>query len=253
MSNPSRPNVAGPVPFDQVADPTKYVYAWDDFIAGTVALAADAVGGALGWIVKQVAGDSAGTLAAHTTAADIKGHPGVVVLSSGTTTLAAADEMSIGLQNADVFVLYDPSDATDRSDEHIQITGIFKFPAITDVEFNFGLFDDIDAAGRGVNSISVEFDESADAEFNLVVVDGSTATAVASTIAAAADTWYRFDIFANEDEVQLYINGVQAATTASANIPDDEPLTIAAKLAIEGTAEKTVLIDGMGFKIPVDR
>ena len=253
MSNPSKPNVAGAVPFDQVADPTKYVYFWDDFIAGDVALAADAVGGLGGWIVKQVAGDSAGTLAAHTTAADLKGHPGVVVLSSGTTTLAAADEMSLGLQNADVFVLYDPSDATARSDEHIQVTGIFKFPAITDAEIRFGLFDDVDAAGRGVNSVCVEYDESADAEFNLVVVDGSSATAVATTIAAAADTWYRFDIFANEDEVQLFINGAFAAVATGANIPDDEPLTIAVKLAIEGTAEKTVLIDGMGFKIPVDR
>lgn len=253
MSNPSRPNVAGAVPFDKVADIGRYSWFFDDFIAGDYALAADAAGGVGGWIVKQVAGDSAGTLAVHATAADLKGHPGVAILSSGTTTLAAADEMSLGLQSADAFVLYDPSDALSVSDEHIHVVGIFKFPAVTEVEFNFGLFDDIDAAGRGVNGISVELDQSADDQFQLVVVDGSSATAVDTGITAAADTWYRFDIYANEDEVQLYINDVFAAFTASLNIPDDEPLTIAAKLAIEGTTEKTVLIDAIGFKVPVDR
>jgi hypothetical protein len=133
------------------------------------------------------------------------------------------------------------------------VAALVRFASVSDIEFNFGLFDASDAAGRGVNSISAELDVSADTEFNLVVVDGSSATAVATDVTAAINTWYLLEIAAHEDEVQLFINRELKAYTRSANIPDDEGLGLGFKVTTETSAEKSVIIDGAGYRLVVDR
>lgn len=255
MSNPSRPNVKAAPPFDAVADLARFSYVDDDFIVGTVTGddATTAGIGKLRWLVTDVAGAADSDVEPHVTAADIKGHPGVIALNTGPTTPADGDEASLFLPNVDAVVLYDPTDALSVSDEFVLATAWVRFPSVTAIEFNFGFFDAKGVAGRGVNSVSCELDISADTEFNLVVVDGSTATAVASTITAAVDTWYKIDVFANEDEAQLYINDVYAAHTNSANIPDDEPLGVGFKVATETAGEKSVLIDAFQLRVPVSR
>ena len=232
----------------------KYVILRDDFIAGKSGDdAIDGMGDLGSWIVTDVAGAADSDVDFVSTAATVKGHPGVISLNTGPTTPAADDEGSLSLSNVDAIILNDPSDGLADSDEFVYVGAIVRFPAIADVEFNFGLFDAANAAGRGVNSVSVEYDESADAEFNLVVVDGSTATAVATDVVVAIDTWYLLEIAATEDEAYLFINGVQKAHTTSANIPDDEGLTPVFKIATETAAEQSVLIDAFMLKIPVSR
>ena len=129
------------------------------------------------------------------------------------------------------------------------------FPTdVVDLEFNFGLFDAV-AAGRGANGVGVEFDSSADAEFNLVVTDGSASTATAGSLVASFDTWYDIEIFASEDHAALWINGdFQAETSVKTNIPDDEPLFPVYKVACEeDTNEQFVHIDAFQLRVPVTR
>lgn len=220
----------------------------DDFIGGRLGDDTITAGiGELGWQVTDVAGAANSDVEQIATAAVVQGHPGVISLNTGPTTPLTGDEASLALPSADALILPDAGDP-------LYLAAIVRFPSVTSIEFNFGLFDAKNAAGRGVNSVSCELDVSADTEFNLVVVDGSTATAVASTVTAAIDTWYLIEISAHEDECQLWINGELAAYTRSANIPDDEGLTPAFKVACEAdTAEKSVLIDAFMLRIPVDR
>lgn len=248
MSNPSRPNVFAHPPFDAVADFRRYVILTDHFVGGN---ATSGTVGDLGWSVTSVAGDSVPDVDLVGTAATVQGHPGVIQLNTGATTPAAADEGALSLPNVDGIVLYDPSDGGAVDDEHVYVAAIVRFASVADIEFNFGLFDAAGVAGRGVNSISAEFDASADANWQLVVVDGSTATAADTGIAVAVDTWYVLEIGANEDEVQLFIDGVLVASTASANIPDDEGLGPVFKVATEAAAEASVLIDAFQMRVPV--
>lgn len=257
----SRPNVGAPPRFDQVVDPRKNAIFFDDFVFGDTAGDDTATGsgiGELGWIVTDVAGAADSDVVVHTTAADIKGHPGVIDLGSGPTTPTAADEGSLFCQNLDAVVLYDTSDGNDESNESIYAAFLVNLPSVADVELTVGLFDAANAAGRGANSVFIELDASADAEFVCGVVDGSSATATATTVTAAASTWYLLEIFAHEDECQFWIgtagaDPVHVATVTGANIPDDEPLTPGIKIATETTAEKHVLVDYFYMRVPVNR
>lgn len=248
MPDPQRPSALAHPAFDAVADFRKYVILTDDFVAGDVVGDDTATGlGRLGWLVTDVAGSADSDLEIISTASVVQNHPGVVQLNTGPTTPASGDEASLGLQNTDAIIL------NDATQEHTYVAAIVRFPSVDNIEFNFGLFDAADAAGRGVNSVSVEFDDSADQEFNLVVVDGSSATAVATTTTVAADTWYLLELAAHEDEVQLWIDGEFAASTNSANIPDDEGLFPVFKVATETTGEKSVIIDAFQLRHKVDR
>lgn len=241
-------NAFAPPPFDAVADPLRYAILIDHFVAG---LAADDTGvravGDLGWNVTDVAGAADSDVDLFTTAATIQGRIGVVQLNTGPTTPTAADEASLFLPNVDSIVL------NDEVTNSVYVVAVVRLPSITAVEFNFGLFDAADAAGRGVNSISWEFDASADAEWNLVVVDGSAAEAVAAAVdgtahTVAVDTWYVLEIAAHEDEVLGRVNGGPIFRTTDVDIPNDEPLGPGFKIATETTTEKSVLIDTFGLR-----
>ena len=239
-----------------MADLTRYVILRDDFIGGDVVGDDTATAlGELGWVVTDVAGAANSDVTAHATAADIKGHPGVIALFTGPTTPAAADEASLFLGNVDSIVLNDATDTVGDNREYVYAAAIVRFPSIVEFEFYFGLFDSASAAGRGVNSISCELDISADAEFNLVVVDGSAAASVASTVTAAADTWYLIELLAHEDECQMWINRdpATAVRIVDVDIPDDTPMGPGFKVTTEGTDEKSVLIDAFMLRVPVDR
>lgn len=232
-------------PFDAVASLRKHVILRDDFLAGTTATG---LVGDLGWTITSVAGAADSDVHVISTAAVVQGHPGVIHLNSGPTTPAIDDEGSLFLVNADGLIL------PDGDEQAIYVAAIVRFPAIVDVEFNFGLFDAANAAGRGVNSVSVEYDESADAEFNLVCVDGSAALAVATDVVVAVDTWYLLEILAHEHECQLFIDGeYKARCVTAANIPDDEGLAPGFKIATEATAECGVYIDAFMLRVPVSR
>jgi len=231
-------------PFDGVASLRKHVILRDDFCHGPVTTA---LIGELGWVVTSVVGAAGSDVDLVATAATVQDHPGVIQLNTGPTTPAIADEGSLFLAHPDAVIL------PDGESEAIYLAAIVRFPSVTAIEFNFGLFDAYNAAGRGVNSVSCELDISADTEFNLVVVDGSAATAVATDVTAVIDTWYLIEILAHEDECQLFIDGVLKAYTRSANIPDDEGLTAGFKVATEAAGEKGFLIDAFMMRIPVSR
>lgn len=245
MPNPSRPSALSHPAFDAVDDFGKIVSLTDDFIAGDLTGDDTATGlGLLGWTVTDVAGDGDSDVEP---VAGTDNHPGVIQLNTGPTSPATGDEASLFLQALDPFILPD-------SDEvGLYVAAVVSLPSVADVEAYFGLFDAADAAGRGVNSVCAEFDASADAEWNLVVVDGSSATAVASTVTVAASTWYKLEIVATEGEAFLYINGEYAAHTTSTDIPDSEGLTVGFKVATEADAEKSIQIDAAKIRASITR
>src|SRR3990167_348399 len=104
-------------PFDALADPRKWCILIDDFVVAenipaalrsaaaaattaTHALIDDArnVFGSLGWNLTHITGTTA-TLAAHATAAQVQGHPGILRLSTLNGT-----EAMVSFQNLDAFI-----------------------------------------------------------------------------------------------------------------------------------------------------
>jgi len=256
---PSKPNIASAVAFDKIHDLGRSpVIVTDDFLIGDLVGDDAAVLGGLaaaGWLVTDVAGAANSDIDLISGSAALKNHPGIIRLNTGPTTPAGGDEASLSLQNLNGIVLPDVSDDDSASDEYVYLRTFILFPTeITNHEFNFGLFDAVDAAGRGVNGVSAEFDQSADAEWNLVVTDGSSSTAFAGSLVVAADTWYDIELFASEDHCALWVNGdFQAETNVSTNIPDDEPLVPVYKVATEAASEEEVHIDAFQVRIPVTR
>jgi hypothetical protein len=255
---PSRPAIGHrSIPFDAVYDLGRYSIISDDFLYGDLVGDDTATGagiGALGWIVTDVAGSADSDVELVAGSATLKNHPGIIQLNTGPTTPASGDEASLSLQNTNAIVLPDPTDDDAAADEYVFLQSWILFPTeITNHEFNFGLFDAM-AAGRGVNGVSAEFDQSADAEWNLVVTDGSASTAFAGGTVVAADTWYHIELFASEDHCMLWVNDVfQAQTDVKTNIPDDEPLIPAFKVATEAASEEEVQIDAFQMRVPVNR
>lgn len=249
-TNPQRSGALSVPPFNHAQDFTRTLVLREDFVGGSGAATLDDTAtalGELGWIITDVAGSADSDIDLISTAAVVQNHPGVISLNTGPTTPQADDEGSLFLKNVDSVILPD----TD-SPEALYVAAIVRFPSVTAVEFNFGLFASRSAAGRGTNSVSVEFDASADAEFNLVTVKGGSATAVASTVTVAVDTWYLLEIAAHESEVQLWING-QLGAVSTATIPNDEGLGPGFKIATETTAEKSVLIDAFMLRTRLNR
>lgn len=247
MPNNDRPTALAHPAFDAVADPTRTVYYTDDFIFGDLTGDDTAAGlGLLQWIVTDVAGSADSDAEPYGTAADVQGHPGVIQLNTGPTTPASGDEASLFAQGLDTIVL------PDANPNHIYLAAVVRFPSVTAVEFNFGLFDAKDAAGRGVNGVGVELDVSADTEFNFVTTAASSSTATASTVTAAIDTWYLFEILAHEDECQLFIDG-EFAARHTATIPANVGLAPGFKVATETAGEKSVLIDLFALRFSTDR
>jgi hypothetical protein len=218
-----------PPPFDSLADIRKFVVLRDDFVGGR-------------------SGDDTAERIGELT---VQGHPGVISLNTGPTSPTAADEASLSLSNVDALIL------EDATMEHLYLAAVVRFPSVADVEFNFGIFDALNAAGRGVNSVSVEFDKSADDGFQLVVVDGSAADVTDMVTEPAANTWYTIEIAAHEDEVQARVSTAGAVGTLYVNtdvdIPDDEGLAPMFKVATETSAEKSVLIDAFMLRAKVNR
>lgn len=244
VASPS--NAFAPPPFDELAS-YDYVIIRDEFVGGNSGDdAIDTMGDLSTWLVTDVAGAADSDVDFVSTAATVQNHPGVISLNTGPTIPADADEASLSLPNLDSVIL------PDGEKTPVYVAAIVRFPSIVAVEFNFGLFDAANAAGRGVNSVSIELDISADAAFQGVVVDGSTATAVDMITTVAVDTWYLLEIAAHEDEVQFRVTGgnygatpgeATVYRTTSANIPDDEGLGPVFKVATETAGEKSVLID----------
>ena len=254
---PSKPNIAAPQRFDTGDDLGRGpLILTDDFLTGDLVGDDGAAGlGALGWVVTDVVGDADSDVALVSGSATLKNHPGIIVLNTGPTTPATSDEVSLSLQNLNGIVLPDVSDADAASNEYVYLRTFILFPTeITNHEFNFGLFDAINAAGRGVNGVSAEFDQSADLEWNLVVTDGSASTAFAGGTVVAPDVWYDIELFASEDHCALWVNGVfQAETNVATNIPDDEPLIPMYKVATEAASEEEVHIDVFQIRVPYTR
>lgn len=256
---PSKPNIAAPIAFDRIFDLGRSpVIVQDDFLYGDLVGDDAAVLGGLGaagWLVTDVVGDANSDIDLISGSATLKNHPGIIRLNTGPTSATTADEASLSLQNLNGIVLPDVSDDDDASNEYVYLRTLIWFPTeITNHEFNFGLFDAANAAGRGVNGVSAEFDQSADDEWNLVVTDGSASTAFAGNLAVTFDTWYDIELFASEDHCMLWVNGVfQAQTDVKTNIPDDEPLFPVYKVATEASSEEEVHIDAFQLRIPVSR
>jgi len=242
-----RPGGANIPAFDSVADARKLVVLREDFIGHISGTLDDTNGGIgeLGFIVTDVAGSADSDVDIVTTAATVIGHPGVISLNTGPTTPATNDEASLTLPGAIVL----PSTA---SGDLVYMAAAVRFPSVTSVEFNFGLFDLSLGAGRDTDSVSIELDVSADTEFNLVSEAGSSAVgAVASTTTAAVDTWYTLELAGNAGSVYGWVDGeligkIDGTHTAL-------PLYPGFKVATETNGEKAVLIDYCMIRHPVDR
>lgn len=240
-----RPGGANVPPFDAVADPRKYAVVRDDFVGGLVGTLDDTHTGigALGWKVTDIVGAGDSDIDIVATAATTINHPGVISLNTGPTTPAANDEAGLSLATGSVSL---PSSGL------LYMAAQVRFPSVTAVEFNFGLFDTTFGAGRGTDSISIELDVSADTDFNFVTNASSSATASAFVEVAAVDTWYTLEIAADASTAYAWING-EAIDPISTNIPSGTALTPAFKVATETTAEKSVLIDWFVMRQPTNR
>jgi|TARA_R100001530_G_scaffold29035_2_gene22914 hypothetical protein len=230
----------------------------DDFLYGDLVGDDTAVLGGLGaagWLVTDVVGSADSDIDLISGSATLKNHPGIIRLNTGPSSPQANDESSLSLQNLNGLVLPDVTDGDRAAAEYIYMVTWVLFPTeITNHEFNFGLFDAADAAGRAVNGVSAEFDQSADLEWNLVVTDGSSSSAFPGSLVVAADTWQKIELFASEDHCALWVNNeFQAQTDVKTNIPDDEPLFPVYKVATEAAGEEEVHIDAFQARIPVTR
>ena len=241
----SRPGGANIPPFDAVADVRKYAIVRDEFLGG---LTTSGNVGELGWTITQVTGDSAPDVDQISTASVVLGHPGVIGLNTGATTPAANDEGALTLAGA----LQLPDSTVEGM---VYAAAVVRFPNITAVEFNFGFFATSLNAGRDTNSVSLEFDASADGDWNAVTVAGSTATAVANTdiasSAVAVDTWYTLEVAADQNSAYFWVDGEQVAHITT-NIPT-AVLVPGFKVATEANAEKTVYIDAFMLRAPAGR
>jgi len=244
----SRPGGANIPAFDSVADTRKLVVLREEFIghiSGTLDDTNTGIG-ELGFIVTDVAGAADSDVDIVTTAATVIGHPGVISLNTGPTTPATSDEAGLTLPGAVVL----PSVA---SGQMIYLASTVRFPSVTSVEFNFGLFDLSLGAGRDTDSVSIELDISADTEFNLVSEAGSSVVgaAVASETTAAVDTWYSLELAANATSVYGWVNGEYIGKVIGTHTA--LPLYPGFKVATETNGEKSVLIDNFMLRHPVDR
>lgn len=244
----SRPGGSNVPAFDAVADPRRYVIVREDFlghISGTKDDTNPGIG-ELGFLVKDVAGAGDSDVDIVTTAATVLGHPGVISLNTGPTTPAIGDEAGLTLPGAVVL----PDSTVDGM---IYVAAAVRFPSVTSVEFNFGLFDLSLAAGRDTDSVTIELDASADAEFRGIATAGSSTVdaEVVSTVTAAVDTWYSLELAADSASAFFWIDGElvgHADGTMTAL-----PLYPGFKVATEAGSEKSVLIDYMVLRAPASR
>jgi hypothetical protein len=240
MGITNRPGGANVPPFDSVADIRKFVVLRDDFIAGAAAGTTGVVG-ELGWTVTQVSGDSAPDAPQDVTG--YLGHPGVISFNTGPTTPVDTEEGALTLEGAIVL----PDSTVDGM---IYAASIVRFPAVTALEFYFGLFDLSLGAGRDTDSVSIELDISADTEFVGVSVAGSSVVDAiqTSTITAVLDTWYTLEIAADQGSAFFWVNGTMIGEVTGTNTA--LPLYPGFKMANEGSAEKSVLIDAFMLRAP---
>lgn len=221
------------VPFDATADPTKYFYFVDDFLADVDL-----------WTVTDIAGDAGGSLSVVTTAATLEGAPGVRQLITSATTPAAGDEVGATLAGA----LTLDSDVN----HPVYVGARVRFPSVASVECNVGLFATGLGAGRDTNSISIELDASVSGKLYGVTVKSSTASTVDLGVTPVANTWYLLEVVATRTSVDFFVDGVKKGSL-TANIPTDTALVPGVKVATETTAQKDVLIDFFVVKGPASR
>lgn len=240
MAQYYRPGGANVPPFDTLADPRRFSIAIDDFVGGSTETGEV---GSLGFTITSIAGDSGPDVDYIATAATLLGSPGVISLNTGATTPAASDEGALTLAGAVAF-----STATDP----IYVASRVRFPSVASVEFNFGLFATSLNAGRDTDSLTIEFDASADAQFQGVSVASSTASAVDLGVTVAADTWYTLEIVATGTWAGFYVDGDFVGEVTS-NLPTSTALVPGFKVATEANAEKSVLIDFFCLRTPTSR
>lgn len=248
MSN-ARPGGANVPPFDAVADVRKFAIFRDDFIGNLGGTLDDTNAGIseLGWKVTDVAGAGDSDLDIITTAATILDHPGVVSLNTGPTTPAANDEAGLTLPGAVVL----PDSSTDGL---VYAAAVVRFPSVTSIEFNFGLFDLSLGAQRDTDSICIELDASAAAYFVGAATAGSSAvgtdvSGVQTTV--AIDTWYTLEVAADQSSAYFWVNGELLGEIVGTQTA--LPLYPGFKVTTETTAEKSVLIDAFGLRVPTAR
>lgn len=233
--SPRRPPSVNHPPFDEVADISKHVIVKDEFLG-------DVTGDLGGWVLANVAGTGSVAIQAATA-----GQVGVVRLSSGSTS---SNESSLILSNADTLVL--PAGDNDP----VYVAFALSLPLITSVEVTVGLFDSGTAAGRGTNSVCLEFDASVNAFWQPVVVDGSSATAPtvdADEQVLATAGLVLVEISAHADACEFWVNRQFVATVTGADIPDAEGLQPAVKVATETGSARSVDVDAFILRQSVTR
>lgn len=177
----------------------------DDFLYGSLVGSSDLAAslGVVGW------GITANNDGTYTFQDGISEHPGVLRLA---TNAASGSFVSLYRGNT-------PTAGSMLTPGNVLVaSAVVRIPTITSVAALFGLAQDASASTFGTAGAFVSFDPALSANFQTVTRQGGVETRNSSTLAVAANTWYRIDIVHRGSSISFFANGVLLGTH-SANLP----------------------------------
>jgi hypothetical protein len=166
------------------------------------------------------------------------GHPGILRLSTGTTSGGR------GMARQQATGMYD---SAERSYFEAVVNVVVLEDGTNNFFVNVGWTDNT-SGGQGTTAIAFRLDGTN--WFAYARKTGSDTAAVDTGIAGAANTWVTLRIETDSTGATFFINGAQVATIASANLPAGagqpfSPIAIIQKQA--GTTNRNLLVDCIGF------
>jgi len=212
------------------ANPISRIYLVDDFLASTGSAAQT---GNLNW----QAGNTGSGAAPTTLIAPDSYHPGVLSLNTGTTATGRSSILLAATTGAGTMKPYSGA---------FTMTWYVQVPTLSNGTDQFAFrcgFGDF-TSGDMQNGIYMEYDSSVSANWSLKAANGSTRTSVVTSIAVAAGSWTKLQLFTNNAAVSfsLAINGTTVGTINS-NIPTSDISPIATMIKTLGTTARSVYID----------
>lgn len=169
--------------------------------------------GALGWRLSSTGAGSDLDVTA------VGGHPGIIVLSSGT---ASAGRVAIHLggdTQPGTMIVGGASDIAFEALIHYE-TSI----GVTDLEMTqIGLGVEVGDVGELLNGVYVRFNPAVSNAFTLVSASSGVRTEATGTTTVLIHTWYRVGFVISDPggtpSIQMYINGTAEGSAITTNIP----------------------------------
>jgi len=204
---------------------------YDEFMSGNTATDLIGAYGDMNWTMTSPAGQPSVVYTAAVT-----DHPGILAISTGAT-LGNNITLSLGDLTTTPVIM---------SNQVEYFSWLVRIPTITTITAQFGVGQDIATVTTfGTNGVLFLFDSVTNANWQFVTRSGGVATAITTTLAVAANTWYLLEAFFDGTTWTPVINGVKY-TSSSTNVPA-AAVNVGSYIQTNTAAPRTVEFDAFSM------